>query len=160
MTSTSSFAPNLGTIYCPEDGEIAQIRTLLVEPTLRLERLGGEIADMQKAIDKLKEERDALIAYVEAHKALISPVRRLPLDVIQEIFLVDNDVTLNTPSLGETSYRLAYPLLRSHHSVSRGEARAAAGDHKDLVRALGSLPLDHLAGRWRRLTEESEPIVG
>ncbi|KAJ6538797.1 hypothetical protein DFH09DRAFT_1283183 [Mycena vulgaris] len=73
---TFSFAPKLGTNYCPEDGEIAQIRTLLVEPTLRLERLGGEIADMQKAIDKLKEERDALVAYVEAHKALISPVRR------------------------------------------------------------------------------------
>ncbi|KAJ6594712.1 hypothetical protein B0H19DRAFT_1009754, partial [Mycena capillaripes] len=41
----------------------------------------------EKAIDKLAAERDGLSAFVEAHKALISPVRRLPLDIIQEIFV-------------------------------------------------------------------------
>ncbi|KAJ6538828.1 hypothetical protein DFH09DRAFT_1176345, partial [Mycena vulgaris] len=59
----------------------------LVEPTLRLERLDGDIADMQKAIDKLKAERERLGAYVQAHRALISPVRRIPLDLLQEIFM-------------------------------------------------------------------------
>ncbi|KAJ6493817.1 hypothetical protein DFH09DRAFT_1206939 [Mycena vulgaris] len=42
---------------------------------------------MEKALDKLKAERDSLVGYVEAHKALISPARRLPLDIIQEIFV-------------------------------------------------------------------------
>ncbi|KAJ7467056.1 hypothetical protein FB451DRAFT_1484062 [Mycena latifolia] len=84
---TSPFAPKLGTNYCPEDGEIAEIIDLLVEPTHQLERLDGEIADMQNAIDKLKQQRESLVAYVEGHKALISPVRRLPLDIIQEIFM-------------------------------------------------------------------------
>ncbi|KAJ6601061.1 hypothetical protein DFH09DRAFT_1126652, partial [Mycena vulgaris] len=63
------------------------IKCLLVEPTLRLERLDGDIADMQKAIDKLKAERESLAAYVQAHRALISPVRRIPLDLLQEIFM-------------------------------------------------------------------------
>ncbi|KAJ6488350.1 hypothetical protein DFH09DRAFT_1209875 [Mycena vulgaris] len=58
----SSFSPKLGTNYCPNDDEVVEIRALLVEPTLRLERLDNEIA------------------------ALISPVRRLPIDIIQEIF--------------------------------------------------------------------------
>ncbi|KAJ6538775.1 hypothetical protein DFH09DRAFT_1283160 [Mycena vulgaris] len=77
----------LGTNYCPEDAGATEIRALLLESTLQVKRLDGEIADLQKATDKLKEERDGLVAYVEAHKALISPVRRLPLDVIQEIFM-------------------------------------------------------------------------
>ncbi|KAJ7140792.1 hypothetical protein C8R44DRAFT_761894 [Mycena epipterygia] len=84
---SSPFASKLGTNYCPTDEEMTEIQSLIVEPGLRLQRLDDEIADLQKAIDKLAEERASLDAYVEAHKALISPVRRLPLDVIQEIFV-------------------------------------------------------------------------
>ncbi|KAJ7657750.1 hypothetical protein DFH06DRAFT_1197054 [Mycena polygramma] len=83
----SPFAHHLGTNYCPTDQELLEIQALLVEPTLRITHLDDEIADLQKAIDKLAQERDGLGAFVKAHKALISPVRRLPLDIIQEIFL-------------------------------------------------------------------------
>jgi hypothetical protein len=83
----SPFSPKLGTNYCPKDEEVIEIKNLLVEPTLRLKRLDDEIADLQKAIDKLAAERESLGTYVAAHKALISPVRRLPLDIIQEIFI-------------------------------------------------------------------------
>ncbi|KAJ6557851.1 hypothetical protein B0H19DRAFT_906207, partial [Mycena capillaripes] len=84
---SSPFAHRLETNYFPDDEEVLEIQGLLVEPTLRLKRLDDEIADLQKAIDKLAEERNSLGAYVAAHKALISPVRRLPLDIIQEIFI-------------------------------------------------------------------------
>ncbi|KAJ7134884.1 hypothetical protein C8R44DRAFT_437146 [Mycena epipterygia] len=83
---SSPFAARLGTNFCPKDKEITEIKALIVEPTLRLERLDDEIAEMQKAIDKLTAERDALAVYVDGHKALISPVRQLPVDIIQEIF--------------------------------------------------------------------------
>ncbi|KAJ7704793.1 hypothetical protein B0H17DRAFT_864942, partial [Mycena rosella] len=83
----SPFASKLGTNYCPRDDEIAEIQTLLLEPTLRLQHLDAEIADLQKAIDKLTTERAGLDAYVDAHKALISPIRRLPLDIMEEIFV-------------------------------------------------------------------------
>ncbi|KAJ6581782.1 hypothetical protein B0H19DRAFT_884580, partial [Mycena capillaripes] len=84
---SSPFAAQLGTNYCPKDDEILEIKELLVEPTRRLKRLDDEIADLQKAIRKLAEERDGLDAFVAAHQALISPVRRLPLDIIQDIFI-------------------------------------------------------------------------
>ncbi|KAJ6588665.1 hypothetical protein B0H19DRAFT_1226429 [Mycena capillaripes] len=84
---SSPFAARLGTNYCPKDEEILEIKTLLAEPSLRLKRLDEEIAELQKAIDKLAAERDELGAFVEGHKALMSPVRRLPLDVIQGIFI-------------------------------------------------------------------------
>ncbi|KAJ6594623.1 hypothetical protein B0H19DRAFT_1247284 [Mycena capillaripes] len=84
---SSPFVSRLGTNYCPNDKELEEIKGILAEPTLRLKQLDEEIADLQKAIEKLTEERESLGAYVAAHKALISPVRRLPLDIIQEIFI-------------------------------------------------------------------------
>ncbi|KAJ7502650.1 hypothetical protein B0H11DRAFT_1673899, partial [Mycena galericulata] len=81
------FTPELGTNYCPKDEEIAEITALLVEPSLRLNSLNDEIADLQRAIEKLGEHRDSLAAYIEAHTALISPLRRMPPDIIQEIFM-------------------------------------------------------------------------
>ncbi|KAJ7689617.1 hypothetical protein B0H17DRAFT_937187, partial [Mycena rosella] len=73
--------------YCPNNEEAAEIKLLLIEPSLRLERINSELADIQIVIDKLTEERTRLGAYVDAHTALISPFRRLPLNVIQEIFI-------------------------------------------------------------------------
>ncbi|KAJ7252151.1 hypothetical protein B0H12DRAFT_961513, partial [Mycena haematopus] len=84
---SSPFAAKLGTNYCPLDEEVFEIESLLVQPLSRLQDLDDRIADLQKAIDKLTEERTSLRAYVDAHRALISPVRRLPLDVLQEIFV-------------------------------------------------------------------------
>ncbi|KAJ6475895.1 hypothetical protein DFH09DRAFT_1293234 [Mycena vulgaris] len=84
---SSPFTSKLGTNYCPQDAEIAEIKALIVEPGLRLKCLDDEITDLQQALDKLKEERSRLGTYVEGHMALISPARRLPLDIIQEIFL-------------------------------------------------------------------------
>ncbi|KAJ7248624.1 hypothetical protein B0H12DRAFT_1123490 [Mycena haematopus] len=84
---SSPFASQLGTNYCPQDEELVQLRGFLIEPCMRLKRLEDDIAVLQKAIDKLTEERDTVAAFVEAHKALISPLRRLPLDIIEELFM-------------------------------------------------------------------------
>ncbi|KAJ7134827.1 hypothetical protein C8R44DRAFT_771565 [Mycena epipterygia] len=83
---SSPFTQRLGTNYCPKDEEIVEIKALLVEPTLRLKRLDDEITEIRKALERLTAERDTLGAYLEGHNALISPARRLPLDIIQEIF--------------------------------------------------------------------------
>ncbi|KAJ7178111.1 hypothetical protein C8R46DRAFT_670165 [Mycena filopes] len=83
---STPFASRLGTNYCPDYKEILDIRAILVEPVSRLKQLDDQIADLQKAIDVLAEERAGIGSFVDAHEALLSPVRRLPLDVIQEIF--------------------------------------------------------------------------
>ncbi|KAJ7753313.1 hypothetical protein DFH07DRAFT_511142 [Mycena maculata] len=83
----SPFASRLGTNYCPTDGKMVEIEALLIGPSLRMKRLDDEIAEIQKALTKLTEERDSLGAYIGAHKALVSPVRRLPRDMIQDIFM-------------------------------------------------------------------------
>ncbi|KAJ7846347.1 hypothetical protein B0H14DRAFT_3454434 [Mycena olivaceomarginata] len=89
MSSPASpFASHVGTNYCPrDDEELSQIKALLVEPCQKLKRLDDEIAVLQTALDKLIEERDAVSAFVDAHKALASPFRRLPVDIIEELFM-------------------------------------------------------------------------
>ncbi|KAJ6586349.1 hypothetical protein DFH09DRAFT_861188, partial [Mycena vulgaris] len=57
---SSPFTSKLGTNYCPQDAEIAEIKALIVEPGLRLKCLADEIAHMQEALDKLKKERSRL----------------------------------------------------------------------------------------------------
>ncbi|KAF7357954.1 hypothetical protein MVEN_00842000 [Mycena venus] len=84
---SSPFALQLGTNYCPRDDELPQIQALLIEPSQRLKNLDDEIAVIRKALDKLSEERNALSAYVEGHRALMAPIRRLPLDILEEIFV-------------------------------------------------------------------------
>ncbi|KAJ7457862.1 hypothetical protein FB451DRAFT_994736, partial [Mycena latifolia] len=73
------FSSQLGTNYCPNDDEVTKIKFLLVEPSLRLERIDLEPVltniHWQIAIDKLIEERSRIGAYVDAHRALISPFR-------------------------------------------------------------------------------------
>ncbi|KAJ6468666.1 hypothetical protein C8R47DRAFT_1151286 [Mycena vitilis] len=83
----TSFTAQLASNYCPTDQELLEIQALLVGPTLQMKRLDKEIACLQKTIDRLAGERDELTAFVHAHKALTSPVRRLPLDIVQEIFI-------------------------------------------------------------------------
>ncbi|KAK6996938.1 hypothetical protein R3P38DRAFT_3068647 [Favolaschia claudopus] len=82
----SPFAERLGTNYCPTDDEVLAIQKLIAEPIHQIFLLDDEIALLQKAIDKLREQRSRLSSYVDAHKALIFPIRRLPPDIIAEIF--------------------------------------------------------------------------
>ncbi|KAK6972088.1 hypothetical protein R3P38DRAFT_3240650 [Favolaschia claudopus] len=74
------------TNYCPLDDEVLEIRSLLAEPTRLLLVLDEEISQLQKSIEKLTEKRQTLSGYIEEHKALISPIRRIPQDVLAEIF--------------------------------------------------------------------------
>ncbi|KAJ7140962.1 hypothetical protein C8R44DRAFT_658746, partial [Mycena epipterygia] len=134
----SPFASKLGTNFCPEDREIVEIKSLLVEPILRLQRLDDEIADMQKAIDKLTEDRDNLGAYVEAHKALISPVRRLTFDVIQEIFVACLSMHRNCVMSAREAPVLLGRICSSWRAISLSTPRLWARPH--IVE-----PMSHLA---------------
>ncbi|KAJ7167261.1 hypothetical protein C8R43DRAFT_1232223 [Mycena crocata] len=76
----SPFARYLHTNYIPSDSEIKQIKALLAPRCLEVSRLESLIKD-------LSAQRDNLAEYISAHTALISPVRHLPRDIMQEIFI-------------------------------------------------------------------------
>ncbi|KAK7001320.1 hypothetical protein R3P38DRAFT_2730993, partial [Favolaschia claudopus] len=76
----SLFADRIGTNYVPSDSEIEQIQVDLASHA-------EELALIDARIRELSEQRDKLQTYIHAHKALISPTRRLPRDILEEIFL-------------------------------------------------------------------------
>ncbi|KAK6977574.1 hypothetical protein R3P38DRAFT_2748122 [Favolaschia claudopus] len=68
------------TNYIPTDPEISQIRAHILP-------YEAELAKLNAFIQHLRARRDKVKYYVDSHRALISHPRRLPQDIIEEIFL-------------------------------------------------------------------------
>ncbi|KAF7314661.1 hypothetical protein MKEN_00939900 [Mycena kentingensis (nom. inval.)] len=71
---------HLHTNYCPSDEEIGQIRSYLAAERARL-------LDIEDSLRKLQSTRDELAERIAAYDALVSPARRIPADLLQEIFV-------------------------------------------------------------------------
>ncbi|KAK7031026.1 hypothetical protein VNI00_013816 [Paramarasmius palmivorus] len=76
----SSFNHVLRTNYAPSPDELTAIRKLISGPEEKIRLLNEKISELQA-------ERDDLQSFVDDHRALLSPARRLPRDVVAEIFL-------------------------------------------------------------------------
>jgi hypothetical protein len=64
----------------PDETESQRIRDFLVDPRKEAAHLTEQIAHMQKLLDDLTE-------FIDAHLALVFPARRLPDDVLREVFV-------------------------------------------------------------------------
>ncbi|KAJ6485843.1 hypothetical protein C8R45DRAFT_998107 [Mycena sanguinolenta] len=84
--SHSRFMNRLNTNYVPSDSEVLEIHSLLLDPIAEIARIDAQIEEMEFTVTQLKERRALLQKPVDAHKALISPVRFIPRDVLLEIF--------------------------------------------------------------------------
>ncbi|KAF7296662.1 F-box domain-containing protein [Mycena chlorophos] len=82
MSGSSPFASKFNTNFYPTDEETDEIRALLIEPLAQLISIDEQIAS-------LLEQRKSIAAYVALadHQALIAPLRRLPTDILEQIFL-------------------------------------------------------------------------
>ncbi|KAJ7780747.1 hypothetical protein DFH07DRAFT_439107 [Mycena maculata] len=87
MFIKSQLASRLNTNYVPSDAEVQEIRNTLTEPLRQLSLLDERLVQMQAAMDELTVQRASLKDEIDQHKALISPVRRIPQDILEEIFL-------------------------------------------------------------------------
>ncbi|KAF9267050.1 hypothetical protein L218DRAFT_856841, partial [Marasmius fiardii PR-910] len=75
----SPYAHLLDTNYSPTFQESKEILTLLKESQANLERI-------QTQIEKLEIQRLQIQRFVAKHRALLSPIRRVPADILGEIF--------------------------------------------------------------------------
>ncbi|KAF7355551.1 hypothetical protein MSAN_01472200 [Mycena sanguinolenta] len=80
------FANQLNTDYVPSDSEILEIRALLVGPADELAGMDARIKELEIALNQLREQRASLNGPIDAHRALISPIRRIPQDILLAIF--------------------------------------------------------------------------
>ncbi|KAJ6530244.1 hypothetical protein B0H19DRAFT_1192570 [Mycena capillaripes] len=76
----SPFRQHFNTNYAPTDAEIDRIRVHLAPHEAELARLEALIRDLTAQRDRVKD-------HVDSHRALISHPRRLPQDLIEQIFL-------------------------------------------------------------------------
>jgi F-box-like len=80
------FADKLYTNYIALGPEIKQIHQIIAKPLDDILQLNEKIVHFQAIIDDLSRERDKLSKFVEDHRALLSGARRLPHELVQQIF--------------------------------------------------------------------------
>lgn len=82
----SPFQHVIHTNYTPNATESAQIVEFCSVPEAEIKRLNTEIAKLQEALNTLTSQRDKIQEVVDSHRALLSPIRRIPPEVLQLIF--------------------------------------------------------------------------
>ncbi|KAJ3546481.1 hypothetical protein NMY22_g2031 [Coprinellus aureogranulatus] len=105
----SPFANRLGTNYIPSDSDVVHIRDLLTEPRAHVEDVDKEINRITQRLERLQRERQVYQKYIDDHEAVLSPIRRVPLEILQCIFVR----CLPTKHNGVMSSQQA-PILLTH----------------------------------------------
>ncbi|KAL0070005.1 hypothetical protein AAF712_002902 [Marasmius tenuissimus] len=79
MIPESHFTSVLHTNYVPSSKELEELQQLVLEPQEKIRKL-------DEKMKRLQAERDELQQFVDSHRALAAPFRRLPADIWGEIF--------------------------------------------------------------------------
>ncbi|KAL0949999.1 hypothetical protein HGRIS_010008 [Hohenbuehelia grisea] len=82
----SPFVHALGTAYVPTQDEISAVEALMKQPLEEILCMDETINQLENHLKQLRDKRRNLNEYVMAHKALVSHGRRLPADVLVNIF--------------------------------------------------------------------------
>ncbi|KAJ7253541.1 hypothetical protein C8J57DRAFT_1187214 [Mycena rebaudengoi] len=125
----SPFRHMLNTNIIPDDAECQQIRDFLVDPCKEAAHLAEQIARMQKALEELTRKRDDLTEFIDAHLALVSPARRLPDDVVREIFVASLPANRNCAISAQESPLLLCTICQSWRSFALSTPRIWTSIH-------------------------------
>ncbi|KAJ6500545.1 hypothetical protein C8R45DRAFT_863155 [Mycena sanguinolenta] len=148
---SSPFQHLLHTNYVPTSEETAQIKALCANPLTELARLEAEISRAQAHLHKLQSSYRLVKTGVDAHMALLSPMRTIPPEVLQLIFTMAlpadrpavmhaseapvllgrvcsrwRRIALATPNLWASLHVVTPPVDYSESAISPGQIRMTA----------------------------------
>ncbi|KAK7449771.1 hypothetical protein VKT23_013246 [Stygiomarasmius scandens] len=83
----SPFRALLDTNYCASPADVEEIDTFLAQPESQLHALDSEIEQLRNQLRDHLCRRNGLSSYISSHRALMAPIRRLPPEVLSEIFI-------------------------------------------------------------------------
>ncbi|KAF5329125.1 hypothetical protein D9758_017149 [Tetrapyrgos nigripes] len=86
LSASSLSMQQLRTRQTLSDTDISRMQHLVENAERDLERYDTEIGALTEILNKLQEERKTLQRYTDEHRSLLAPVRRLPVELISEIF--------------------------------------------------------------------------
>ncbi|KAJ7328413.1 hypothetical protein DFH08DRAFT_319349, partial [Mycena albidolilacea] len=125
----SPFQKLLHTNHVPTDAECESIRDFLRGPRKDLRDLTEEIARLQALIDEASLRRSELQKFVDAHLALVSLVRRLPDETMQDIFLGTLSSTRNPALSSNEAPLLLCQICKSWWNLALSTPRLWASIH-------------------------------
>ncbi|KAJ7111831.1 hypothetical protein C8R44DRAFT_798749 [Mycena epipterygia] len=123
------FKDLLHTNTVPSDPECQRIRELLVGPREEAAKFTDEIARLETLLDELTAKRDRLNEFIDAHLALVSPARRLPDDLVAEIFTASLPSNRNAILSGAESPLLLCHICRAWRNLALRTPRLWASLH-------------------------------
>ncbi|KAJ6513611.1 hypothetical protein C8R47DRAFT_1313772 [Mycena vitilis] len=100
---------HLHTNFVPSDQECSRIRDLVELSTQELGETTAEITKLQASLDRMTRRQEQLEEFIDSHLALVSGARRLPQDILGEIFMASLPANDYASMHSSTS-----PLLISH----------------------------------------------
>ncbi|KAK7439831.1 hypothetical protein VKT23_017403 [Stygiomarasmius scandens] len=123
----------------PSDVEVAQIRPVIKDCQRDLDRYSEEIQKLSETLATLKRQRDELQTYRDRQSSFISPVRKLPVEILANIFslccdsglVIDKEISAPALTLSHTCsfwrrVTLSRPELWSTLSVDLHKFRSGA----------------------------------
>ncbi|KAJ6594642.1 hypothetical protein B0H19DRAFT_918190, partial [Mycena capillaripes] len=131
---TSLFTHLFNTSYVPTDKEIEGIR-------MDLFWRAQELARLDEQIHELSTQRDQIQAYVDSHKALISYPRRLPHDILREIFLACLPTSRNAVMSAQESPLLLCRICSTWRAIALSTPRLWASLHVPFGFVISKEPL-------------------
>ncbi|KAE9395843.1 hypothetical protein BT96DRAFT_776240, partial [Gymnopus androsaceus JB14] len=76
----------LNSNYAPAKEEVDQILDICSESADDLERLNAQIMRLQASLQSITAKRDGIQAKLDVYRVALSPLRRMPTEVLQGIF--------------------------------------------------------------------------
>jgi hypothetical protein len=86
MSSKPEFVALLGNNDIPSESTIREVKESLRAPLLELQEIEIEIQRLCELVETMKIKRETIQKRIDDHNVILAPVRRLPLDVLHEIF--------------------------------------------------------------------------
>ncbi|KAJ7844769.1 hypothetical protein B0H14DRAFT_2358444 [Mycena olivaceomarginata] len=135
----SPFAAMLHTNAVPSDAERQRIQELLAGPQMEAAHLASEIKRLQAMVGELAEKRGHLNDFIDPHVALLSPARRLPQDVMAEIFVAALPLDRNAIMSSAESPLLLCHVCRTWRAIALSTPRLWASLHVVVPKNISAL---------------------
>ncbi|KAJ7181512.1 hypothetical protein C8R43DRAFT_969406 [Mycena crocata] len=144
----SPFKDILYTNTVPSDTECDAIRVLLEDPRKEAATLTEELCRLDALRKETHRKRRQLKQFIDAHLALLSPVRRLPEDILRSIFVACLPSTRNPALSGSESPLLLSQICSFWRKIALSTPRLWASIHIVVPNQTKLTQLRNQVGQW------------